>query len=149
MKVIFTQSVPGVAHPGDVKNVRSGFFRNFLLPRQKAIPATEALLVAWEEKRKKILIEKEQLKTKFEEMKRRMAGNQVKIEKKVTAKGTLYGGLKPHDVVKALKDQCNIEITDGMVHFPKTVKAVGTHELLLKLGEGVEVSLNVEVTKAA
>lgn len=149
MKVIFTQSVPGVAGTGDVKNVKSGFFRNFLLPRQKAIPATETLLAAWEEKRKLLLIEKAQLKGKFEEMERRMAGTQIKVEKKVTAKGTLYGGLKPADVVKALKDQCHIEVTAEMVHFPKTIKAVGKHEVTLKLGEGVDVSLAVEVTKAA
>lgn len=147
MKVIFLDHVPGVAAAGDSKNVKPGFFRNYLLPRKKAVLATEPLMKEWEERRKHILIEKEQLKAKLEETKRRLSDAKLRIEKKVTAKGTLYGGVKAADVVKAVLTQYNVEIPEEAVVIEKAIKAVGAYEVRLNLGEGVETVLPVEVVE--
>lgn len=147
MKVIFTDNVQGVAVKGDVKNVRNGFYRNFLQPRHKAVPATENLLSQWEERRKKILIEKEHLRSKLEEMKGRLAEGRLKIEKKVTAKGTLYGGLKAADIAKAVKEQLNMELSEEAIILDAPIKSAGTYEVKLHLGENINVALPLEVVK--
>ncbi|MBI2453691.1 50S ribosomal protein L9 [Candidatus Peregrinibacteria bacterium] len=145
MKVIFTAQVPGVASKGDVRNVRPRFFRNFLLPYKKAVIATDPLLREWEARRKKMLIEKEQLKAHIEEMKRRIGSARLRIEKKLTAKGTLYGGVKASDVTKMLKEQLQIEVPEDAVSFDQPIKAAGNFDVTLKLGEGVETMLPIEV----
>jgi large subunit ribosomal protein L9 len=147
MKVIFTNHVSGVATRGDIKRVKPGFFRNFLLPNGKAVLATEPLIKEWEERRKHMLIEKEQLKAKFEETKRRLSDTKLRIEKKVTAKGTLYGGVKPADIAKAVRAQYSMEIPEEAVVIEKAIKAVGAYEVRLNLGEGVETVLPVEVVE--
>jgi large subunit ribosomal protein L9 len=149
MKVIFTANVPGVASKGDSKNVKNGFFRNYLLPQGKALLATPNALKEWEERRKKILIEKENLKTQVEEMKRRVAGSKIKIEKKVTKKGTLYGGVKAADIAKAIKDFLKLEIPETAIVMKEPIKAVGSFEVTLNLGEGIETSLPIEVVEKA
>lgn len=130
---------------GDVKNVKPGFFRNYLLPFRKAVPATDSLLKQWEEIKKKMLIEKENMKEKLEEMKRRFAETRLFIEKKVTKKGTLYGGVKTADVVRAVKEQLNIDIPEASVTMEKAIKTVGQCEVVVKLGEGIEMKIPVEV----
>lgn len=130
---------------GDVKNVKPGFFRNYLLPFRKAVPATDALLKQWEEIKKKMLIEKENMKEKLEEMKRRFAETKLFIEKKVTKKGTLYGGVKAADVVRAVKEQLNIDIPEAAIVMEKAIKTVGQCEVTVKLGEGIEMKIPVEV----
>lgn len=145
MKVIFTDSVTGVAVKGDSKNVKPGFYRNFLQPRKKAIPATEEALKAWDERRKKMMIEREQLRSHIEELKRRLTNNKVYVEKKVTAKGTLYGGVKAADIVKAIKEQCTIDVPETAVVMPNAIKKLGAYELKLNLGEGIETTIPVEV----
>lgn len=145
MKVIFTQSMQGVATKGDVKNVKPGFFRNYLLPFKKATPATEAALKQWEELRKKIMIEREELMKKLEEMKRRFAETKLYIEKKITKKGTLYGGVKAADVVSAIKGQLSMDIPENAVVIKKAIKTAGTANIQLKLGEGIEIMVPVEV----
>lgn len=147
MKVIFTDSVTGVASKGDIKNVKDGFYRNYLLPYKKAMMATEPLIKEWEERRKKMLIEKEQIKAQFEEIKRRIAGVKVKIEKKITAKGTLYGGVKQSDIAKAIQNQLNLEVTAEFVVIDKPIKSVGVYGIKLNLGEGIETNLEVEVVE--
>lgn len=145
MKVIFTDSVKGVALKGDTKNVKRGFFRNYLLPRGKAVLATNALVKEWEERRKRMMIAKEELRAKLEETKARLAGAKLKIEKKVTAKGTLYGGVKAADIVKALKSSLKLEMPETAVVFGAPIKAVGEYEVKLNLGEGVEATVLVTV----
>jgi len=147
MKVIFLDHVPGVAAAGDSKNVKPGFFRNFLLPRKKAVLATEPLLKEWEERRKRMLIQTEQLRAKLEETKRRFADAKLRIEKKVTAKGTLYGGVKPADIAKAILAQFSMEVPVEAVVIEKPIKAVGTYEVRLNFGEGVETALPIEVVE--
>lgn len=149
MKVIFTSSVKDVAYKGDIKNVTEGYFRNFLMPRNLAVFATDASLKAWDSKRKQIMLERENLAGQFEEMKRRLGDKKLTIEKKVTAKGTLYGGIKASDVVKALKDNLNTDVAVESVIVPDHIKTVGTHTVRIKLGEGVEATVDIEVVKKA
>lgn len=145
MKVIFTDNVQGVATRGDVKNVKRGFYRNFLLPGKKAVLASEPMLKEWEERRKRMLIEKENLIAQLKETKRRLDEAKIRLEKKVTAKGTLYGGVKATDIVKAIKEQLNIEVPAASVIVGAAIKAVGNHSIKLHLGEDVEAEIPVEV----
>lgn len=147
MKVIFTTTVKDVALKGDIKNVSEGYFRNFLMPRELAVFATEAALKAWESKRKQIMIERDNVLKQFEEMKRRLGDKKVVIEKKVTAKGTLYGGIKASDVVKAFKDLLNVDLDAQSIVVPDHIKAVGTYTVQVKLGEGVIAPVEVEIVK--
>lgn len=147
MKVIFTDNVKGVASRGDAKNVKPGYFRNYLLPFGKAQLATDSLLKEWEERRKKMMIEKEQLKAQLEEMKRRLAEAKLRIEKKVTKKGTLYGGIKPADIAKAIKEQFKLEVPETAVVMTTQIKTIGIFDVKLDFGEGVETALPVEVVE--
>ena len=145
MKVIFTDNVKDVAARGDIKNVRPGYFRNYLFPFNKAILATDGSLAQWETLRKQILIEKEQMKSKMEEVKSRLEGKKLSIEKKATKKGTLYGGIKAADVVKAVKSEYHVEVPTEAVTIKGDAKVAGGHTVTLKLADGVETTLMLEV----
>ncbi|MEK7524625.1 MAG: 50S ribosomal protein L9 [Patescibacteria group bacterium] len=147
MKVIFLESIAGTATKGEVKNVKNGYFRNFLLPRKKAVMGTAPALKKWESLRKNMLIEKEQLVGQFQEIKRRLEGAKLKIEKKVTAKGTLYGGVKATDIVKAIKQQFNVEVEAKSVIIPAAIKAVGSHTVRIQLAEGISTMVTAEVVE--
>ena len=145
MKVIFTDNVPGVALKGDVKGVRNGYFRNYLLPFSKAVPETEPLMRDWEERKKKMMIDQQQLMAQWDETKRRLADVKLNLVKKVTNKGTLYGGVKAKDVTTALMSQCHVEVPESAVMFEAPIKSVGDYHIVLKLAEGVEARVAVEV----
>src|SRR3989338_9973630 len=110
MKVIFTENVSGVAFKGDVKNVRPGFFRNYLLPYGKGVLADAKQLRMWDKKRQEIVMEKERVKEQAETVKGMLETVTLTIAKKVTSKGTLYSAITPKDIVVALKKQGKIEV---------------------------------------
>jgi len=147
MKVIFTQSVPGVARQGEVRNVKPGYFRNFLMPRELAIHATTRLISEWESKRKQMVIDKEQLREQFKEISKRLSEKPVLLEKKVTSKGTLYGGVKTSDVAKAVKEQLNIDLPEESIVISEPIKTVGTHKLLVHLEHKVEAKMQLKVVE--
>ncbi len=145
MKVIFTDNVSGVATKGTIKNVKNGFFRNYLLPCKKAVLATEPLIKKWEVLRQQVMIEKGNLLKQIEELKRRFEGTKVKIEKKVTKKGTLYGGVKPADIVAAVKTMLSIDLPVESIVIGTPIKTIGAFEVKINLGEGVATTLPIEV----
>lgn len=147
MKVVFTENVKGVASRGDVKNVKNGFYRNFLLPFGKAVVASDGVLKSWEDKRSKMAIEHQELVNQLAETQRRLDGSRVKIAKKVTKKGTLYGGIKAQDIVTAVKEQLNLEIPLDSIVMDDSMKAVGVYEVTLELGAGVSTKLPLEVVE--
>ncbi len=147
MKVIFTSTVKDVALKGDIKNVSEGFFRNYLMPRDLAVHASDKALAAWETRRKELMLERENLVKQFDEMKRRLADGKVVIAKKVTTKNTLYGGVKPSDVANAIKEAMKVDIQEDMIVVPDHIKAVGIYAVTIKLGEGVSTQLDIEVVK--
>ncbi len=147
MKVIFTSTVKDVALKGDIKNVTEGYFRNYLLPRDFAVHASDKALAAWETRRKELMLERENLVKQFDEMKRRLADGKVVIAKKVTTKNTLYGGVKPSDVAAAIKEAMKVDIQEDMIVVPDHIKAVGTYAVTIRLGEGVSTQLDIEVVK--
>ena len=66
MKVVLLERVEGWGTLGDVVNVKDGYARNFLLPRQKALRATEANLKVFENQRKDIEARNERAKAEAE-----------------------------------------------------------------------------------
>ena len=104
MKVIFTDTVKGVAFKGDVRTVKPGHFRNYLLPQGKAVVATPHTLGLWNKKRSEFLMEKEQVERQAVEVKERLASIALTIEKKVTTKGTLYSAITEKDIFDSTID---------------------------------------------
>lgn len=145
MEVIFIESVKGVALKGDIKNVKRGFFRNYLLPYGKALLATESAKRMWEKIRQKMLLEKETLKAKAAEVKERLEGKTFVIKKKATKKGTLYKAISPADLIKIILEQAKVEIGKDMCKFNENIKKIGAFEVDLILTPDVQVKINVEV----
>lgn len=147
MKVIFTENVQGVAGRGDVKNVKGGFYRNFLMPFKKAVPANQSMLKEWEERRKIIMIEREEMKKQLEEIKRRITGGAITVMKKVTKKGTLYGGIKAAEVAELIKKEFKVDVPESAVKIKAGIKAVGSYEMPIHLGEGVDTTITLKIVE--
>ena len=61
MQVVFIQNVKGIAQKGDIKNVKEGYFKNYLYPNKLAVIGTADKLKQAEEMRKKQVVEKERI----------------------------------------------------------------------------------------
>lgn len=146
MKVILREDLSNLGTAGTIVNVAAGYARNYLLPRNLAIPATGTNLKEFEHekrlldsKRAKRLKEAETLKAKLEKI-------SCSIAKKVGENDKLFGSVTTQDIEKAFNsegfviDKKDILLTDA-------IKALGVYTVPIRVFEEVIANTKVWVVK--
>ena len=98
MKVVFVEEVPGTAVPGEVKEVKDGFARNYLLPRKLAVPATKATMQRAESLSKREDRRQAGLDSEARKIVEKLEGKQILISARVGEQGRLYGSVTANDI---------------------------------------------------
>jgi large subunit ribosomal protein L9 len=145
MKVVFLEDVEGTAQVGDVKDVKNGFARNFLLPRGLAVAATKdnlfrAEALAERENRRQAKLDEEWAPTAD-----RLRDYTVTMEARVGETGRLYGSVTNRDIAEALTKQIGRDIEQRQVLLPEPIRELGPHPVPVKLTRSTTIDVNVEV----
>ena len=146
MKVVFLEDVEGTAQVGEIKDVKNGFARNYLLPRKLAAPAVEPYLqrakgrAVREEKRQ------EQVDGEASAVAARLEGTRVTLTARVGEQGKLYGSITSvHIAEEVAKLMGTDEFDHRKVLLPEAIKEVGVQPVRLRLTRNVEAAIEVEV----
>lgn len=146
MKVVFLEDVEGTAQVGDVKDVKSGFARNFLLPRRLAAPAVEPYLTRAGARAAREAKRQETLDVDAGGLAEKLEGQRITIVARVGEQNKLYGSVTSihiaEEVAKLLGDE---EFDHRKVLLPEAIKEVGIQPLRLRLTRNVEATIEVEV----
>jgi large subunit ribosomal protein L9 len=127
-----------------MKNVKDGFFMNYLLPRKLADVATQDKVKQAEEMRKKQVVQHERIREQAGEIKEKLKGLKVTIKAK--SKGDkLYGSITEKEILKALEDKLNVRLEKEHLLLSEHIKVVGTYEIPVRLTEGVEGKFTLEI----
>ena len=102
MKLLLTRDVSKLGIVGDVVNVRLGYARNFLLPRQLATEPSDEMIASLAEKRKQAELEMAQLRAARKTMIEKLEGHEITLERSCNDQGILYGGVTQADIAEAL-----------------------------------------------
>lgn len=147
MKVIFNEDVKGQGKKGELKEVSSGYARNYLLPRKLATEATADNLNAFKlkEKAKAAQIAKE--KAQAAEYAEKLSAVQVTIRAKAGANGKLFGAVTSQEISEALKEQFGMEIEKNKIVQPEPIKAYGSYTVKVKLGYEISGNVNLLVVE--
>jgi large subunit ribosomal protein L9 len=143
MKVVFIEEVPGTAVPGEVKDVRDGFARNYLLPRKLAVPATKASLQRAESLSKREEKRQASLDAEAQRIVEKLEGKQILIRARVGEQGRLYGSVTAADIAGYLDEILGEPIDRRRIMLSTPLREVGTRQVALRLTRNV--STNVEV----
>lgn len=147
-QVIFLQNIKGVAQIGDVKNVADGYARNFLLPKELAILATEKNMKTVEALKQKRLLAVEKDKETAVQLAEKLKTFVLKIERAASEEGTLYDGLDAAEVSAYLKKQ-GFGVEPEAVLMPEPIKKLGSYETAVDLSYGIKTILKIEIKKQA
>ena len=147
MEIILTQDVDKFGKMGSVLKVKEGFARNFLLPRNLAIPATPANLKKIEQEAQRIASLKQREKEEVLNLSNRL--NEVSITIPVAAhdEDKLYGSISAADIIEALKQEGISNIAEEAVILDEPIKSIGVYEVGIKLHAEVSAKIKVWVVK--
>jgi large subunit ribosomal protein L9 len=145
MKVLLIKDVKSLGKAGEVKEVKDGYGKNFLIGKGFAKHATAEILAqhAADEKQKALDLANEI--TSLKEIAIKLEKLEIIITKKVGDNGHLFGAITKDEVAHALLEQHKIEIDKKHIVDKTAIKTIGEHDLDLKLGHGIHATLHVDV----
>jgi len=145
MEVILLERIEKLGAMGDVVSVKPGFGRNFLLPQEKALRATKANLARFEAEREYLEQRNEETKQKAADEGKSLDGEKVVLIRKAGDTGQLYGSVSARDIAEELKDK---GVKRNMVVLENPIKALGVHDVILRLHPEVSVGITVNVARS-
>ena len=145
MKVVFLKDVEGVAQGGDVKEVRNGFARNYLLPKELAVIATHNSLRRTARLRKDAETERLKHLSDMGVLAEEIDGAQIAVEMRAGASGRLYGSVNNAIVAAKLSEMTSRDIDRRMVLIDDPIREVGIFDIRLRLHSEVDARINVVV----
>lgn len=145
MKVLLIKDVKSLGKAGEIKEVKDGYGKNFLIGKGFAKHATDEVIAQWEEeKRQKAEAEAKEI-AELTALKSKLESLEVTIPRKLGDTGHLFGAVTKDDIAKALESEHGITIDKKHIEAKKPIKTTGLHEVDLKLGHGIHALLKINV----
>jgi large subunit ribosomal protein L9 len=148
MDVILMERVGKLGHIGDTVRVKDGYARNFLLPRGKALRATEANKKKFEGRRADLEARNAELKRSANEVSDKLDGVTVVIVRQAGETGQLYGSVSARDIAEALT-AARHPVQRNHVAIQQPIKTLGMHQVPVHLHPEVEAKVTVNVARSA
>jgi large subunit ribosomal protein L9 len=146
MQIILREDVPSLGKAGEVVKVSEGYGRNFLLPRKKAMIATDGNLKRLEAEKQIIDAKREKAKSAAEAEAQRIAALPITLEKQAGEEDKIFGSVSTRDIAAALEAH-QVKIDRRLIRIKEPIRAVGEHTVELHLHHDVVVPLKVTVVK--
>ena len=147
MKIVLRTDVDNLGKKGDILDVADGYARNFLIPKGRAIPATNGVVAQAAAMRKSRDIKDAKERAGAEEIARRLVPMVFKVTARAGGEGKLFGSVTATDVVEAVQAQANVELDRRKVNLDDPIRSLGTHEVPVRLHPEVQFRVTVEVVR--
>lgn len=146
MEVILLEKVRNLGNLGDKVSVKSGYGRNFLIPQNKAVPATASNVASFEARRAELETEASELLSAAQARAEKLEVLSVTIAGNAGDEGKLFGSIGTADVAAAVT-AAGVELSKAEVRMPEgAIRATGEYSVAVHLHVDVDSSVNVIVT---
>ena len=146
MKVILKEHVPKLGQKWDIKEVATGYARNFLFPSKLAEPAVPSLVRRAAQARKHIEDSATRRLKEIEAVIAKLEGVEVLLKAKADENGTLFGSIGEKEIQQALMAY-DKTLKDLTFSLKEPIKEVGEHKTTLTFSDGLEVVITIIVEK--
>jgi large subunit ribosomal protein L9 len=147
MKVIFIQNVPGVAKAGEIKEVSSGYGRNYLIPRKMAMLADSKAVNSIGKTIEMAARSQAQTEAELLELSGHLNEREVTIEAKAGVNDRLYGSITAADIANELEKATGFSVDKRKIVLEEPIRQVGSYDITIKLAKDIAPQIRVTVTE--
>jgi large subunit ribosomal protein L9 len=144
MKVIFLQDVPNVAKAGEVKEVASGYGRNFLIPQKLALLVRSPSSIT---QLKMKVHSQADTKAELVKLSQQLEGKEITLKARVGAKDRLFGSITSADIASELNNSAGLVIDKRKVELAQPIRQLGNYEVSIRLAKDIIPKIKVTVTE--
>jgi large subunit ribosomal protein L9 len=148
MDVILLERVAKLGQMGDVVSVKDGYARNFLLPQEKALRASEANIKAFEAQKAQLEARNLETKKEAEALAVKLDGEQFVVIRSASDSGALYGSVTTRDAADAATEN-GFSVDRKQVALKAPIKDLGLHEVHVLLHPEVEATIILNVARSS
>ncbi len=148
MEVILLQDIKGLGSKFEVKNIKDGYARNFLIPRGLAKIATKQNLKELETQKETLLKKEKEMKDKLEALVKDLSGQEFKFTLKTGEKDEVFGSVTKEDIKKRIEGSFKDTDNNLEIKLGQPIKKLGGHQVEINLGKGVKTTIKVVVEPA-
>lgn len=146
MKIILKEDLESLGKCGEVIQVKDGYARNYLFPKNLAIPATKGNLSSIEEITRQKKFRDEKKKKGEEKLKSDLEKISITAEVKVGEEDRVFGSVTSQDIAELLKEQ-GFEIDKRRIDLEEPIKALGVYTVPVKIHGDIVANLKLWVVK--
>ena len=144
MKLVLNQDVRSLGKRGDVINVSKGYARNYLLPKNLAIYATEQNLVEAEKIKEDRKKKEEEAINIATDLRQTLEDVHIVIAQSSTDEGTLYASITKAQISESIEKFSGTKVQEEIINIPKPVKEIGLHKILLEISDELSIEIDHE-----
>lgn len=146
MELLLKQNIEHLGRIGDVVKVKSGYARNFLLPRGLAVAVTKSNVAEIERVRAMAHVEEQKRVAGLKELATKLAEASVTVEGRANAEGHLFGSVTAGQIAASLREK-GLQIDDKQVRLDNPLKEIGVYDVPVQLHATVEATVKVWVVQ--
>jgi large subunit ribosomal protein L9 len=146
LQVVLQSDVDNVGKSGELVKVRPGFARNFLIPRNLAVPATTAAINRINHEKAVALAKAEKNKKEAQALASQIDALKLTIARSVGEDDKLFGSVTAKEIEAEAK-KAGVTVDRKKMQLAEPLKALGSFEIPVKLMPGVTATLKVDVVK--
>lgn len=147
MKVILREDVKDLGEIGSLVDVKIGYGRNYLIPRNLAVEANPKNLKQFEHEKKIILVKAKKVKQSMQDVADQVSKMIITIEAQAGEEDKLFGSVTSKDIAEAIALQ-GVDIDKRKVILEEPIKRLGSYNVSVKIHKDVTASVKVEVKKS-
>ncbi|NNC96426.1 MAG: 50S ribosomal protein L9 [Chitinophagales bacterium] len=146
MEVILIQDVETLGYKNDLVSVKSGYARNYLIPKGYAKVANSSNMKVLDEIRKQEGRKEEQLLNRIADIKKDLAKAEIKIGAKTGTTEKIFGSVTTHHIAEAIKEKTGIAINRRKIVIVEgEVKSIGNYKAKIDLHPDHDIEVDFEV----
>jgi large subunit ribosomal protein L9 len=146
MQVILLENIPSLGKAGDLVKVSDGYGRNYLVPKKKAILATEKSIKVLDHQRREVQQRIEKTRKDVDKIAQKIAELSCTFVKPVGESGKLFGSVTSMEIESYLKEN-GVEVDRKKIHLEEPIKTLGMHTVAIKLSPELVAQLKVWVVQ--
>jgi large subunit ribosomal protein L9 len=145
MEIILIQDVDNLGARNEVVKVKSGYARNYLLPRQLAVENSPSNRKQLEERMKQVKKKEDKMLAEVNSVIAKLKEAPLRVGAKTGTSGKIFGSVTTLQISRAIREQRGYEIDRKKIQIIDEVKELGTYKASIEFGNGQSVEVEFEV----
>ena len=145
MKVILLENLSKIGSIGEVKDVKRGFARNYLILNKKALYASKENIKEVEKIKSELNKKDQEKKKQAKQICDSLNNKTYEVKKLVTENNDLYGSIKPTEISKLINDTDKLNVKPSLIQPLNEIKSLGTFKVKINLHSEVQADIKIKV----